>query len=173
MIKTSEEIDAYRGKGFRPGVVGCFLNDNNLLLVYKKEHNLWQLPQGGVDNRESLEEAFQREMSEELGEEFVSRSHESISLVTEGRVEFPAQKYGVRELETDSGQPIIMKGKKYFFLAAISYESELKLGETEFDDYRWVSYQEGTKLTEKIYQKGKKRITQNALKSLKKLGLIK
>lgn len=173
MIKTLLEIDKIREKGFRPQVVGCFLNDGKVLMVYKKEHDLWQFPQGGIDNGETMEEALVREMTEELGEKFTETSNEHISLIAEAKVAFPANKQDVRNLQTDAGEAITMKGKKYFFLAAIALESELNITETEFDDYGWVSYEEGMKLAEKIYQKGKKRITVRVLNKLKELELIK
>lgn len=171
-MKTLKEVDQIRKKGFRPQVVGCFLNNRKLLLVYKKEHDLWQLPQGGIDNRETMEEALVREMAEELGEKFIGLSKENISLISEAKVEFPAHKQDVRNLQTDEGNPITMKGKKYFFLAAISLDTNIDIAETEFDAYKWVSFDEGMMLAKKIYQKGKKRITVNVLKKLKELDLI-
>ena len=44
---SKEELDALRKEGIRPSVVGCFINNKKLLLVYQKTFNLWQLPQGG------------------------------------------------------------------------------------------------------------------------------
>lgn len=173
MIKTLVEIDKIREKGFRPQVVGCFLNKGRLLLVYKKEHDLWQLPQGGIDNRETMEEALVREMKEELGERFINVSTENISLISEAKVEFPLNKQDARNLETDADKTITMKGKKYFFLAAIALEPNIDIAETEFDNYKWVSYEEGTILAKKIYQKGKKRVTLKVLNKLKELALIK
>jgi len=172
MIKTIEEIDGFRKRGFRPNIVGCFLNGERLLLVYKKDHGLWQLPQGGVNNKESLEKALVREMSEELGTDFVKARGEYINLVAEAKVEFPEGKQGSRSLETDNGEPVTMKGKKYFFLAIISTNSDLNIKDTEFDDYKWASYEEGLKLAEKIYQKGKRRITIKILEKLKELELV-
>ncbi len=172
MIKTLEEIDTVRKRGFRPGVVGCFLNGGKLLFLYKREHNLWQLPQGGIENEETIEEAFGREMSEELGEEFIASTGGEIAYVAEDKVEFPRQKQGDRELQTDDGQPMVMKGKKYFFVCAYRLDPNIDIEATEFDDYKWASCGEGMKLAEKIYQKGKQRITIKILKKLKSLELI-
>ena len=173
MIKTLVEIDKIREKGFRPQVVGCFLNNGRLLIVYKKEHDLWQLPQGGIDNHETMEEALVREMIEELGEKFVVSGNEYISLIAEAKVEFPANKQDARNLQTDSGDAVTMKGKKYFFLAAVAFNTNIDIKDTEFDDYKWVSYDEGMILAGKIYQKGKKRVTLKVLNKLKELALIK
>lgn len=172
MIKTLKEIDDFRKKGLRPQVAGCFLSNRKVLLCYKKEHDLWQLPQGGIRNRELIEDAFFREMTEELGQRFVGQFGDDLKPVTEAKVEFPLKKHSVRNLETDEGEPIKMKGKKYFFLAVLSSSAEDRPRKTEFDDCRWSSYEEAMKSAEKIYQKGKKRITIKVLKELKALGII-
>lgn len=172
MIKTLEEIDTVRQRGFRPGVVACFLHDKKILLLYKKEHNLWQLPQGGIENSETIEQAFSREMSEELGAEFVESTGGEISYVAEDKVEFPLKKQGDRDLQTDDGQPVKMKGKKYFFICAYRFNPDINIQKTEFDDSRWVNFEEGLRLADKIYQKGKQRITLKILNKLKELNLI-
>ncbi|MDO8507028.1 MAG: NUDIX domain-containing protein [bacterium] len=172
MIKTLKEIDDFRKKGLRPQVAGCFLNNRKVLLCYKKEHDLWQLPQGGIRNLELIEDAFLREMTEELGQSFVRQFGADLKPVTEAKVEFPLKKHAARNLETDAGEPITMRGKKYFFLAVLSSSVETRPEKTEFDDCKWSSYEEAMKSAEKIYQKGKKRITTKALKELKSLGLI-
>ncbi len=172
MLKTPKEIDEIRKKGFRPQVVGCFLHSGKVLFLYKKEHDLWQLPQGGIDNRETMEEALVREMAEELGDKFIESINKNIRLISEAKVEFPANKQDVRNLQTDDDEPVTMKGKKYFFLTATATDVSIDISETEFDKYKWVSFEEGMGLAENIYQKGKKRITVKVLKKLKELGLI-
>ena len=49
---------------------------------------------------------------------------------------------------------------------------EVNLGETDFDDYKWLSYQQAMDLAEKIYFKGKKRITVGVLEIIKELELL-
>lgn len=57
-------------RGYRKGV-GIFLfNSKGKLWVGKRidnKNNYWQMPQGGVDEGESEEEAMRREMNEEVG----------------------------------------------------------------------------------------------------------
>jgi hypothetical protein len=131
-----EEIDQIRNSGFRPQIVGCFLNNKKILFLYKKNHDLWQLPQGGIDNGED-------EMT------------------------FPNHSQNSRDLKNDAGEKIFMKGKKYFFIAADSNAMDLNIGETEFDAFKWVSFDESFILCNNIYQVGKKRITLNVLDQLK------
>ena len=46
------------------------MNKDNQLWVGKRidfKNNYWQMPQGGIDENESPEEAMKRELSEEVG----------------------------------------------------------------------------------------------------------
>ena len=168
---TISEIDQIRNEGFRPQIVGCFLNDKKILFLYKKKHNLWQFPQGGIDNGETVKIAFFREMAEELGEEFTKLCNKNILLIGEDKVDFPAYSQGSRELKNDAGQDIFMKGKKYFFVC-VETKANIDISNSEFDDFKWASFDEGFALCDKIYQLGKKRITINALKQLQGLSLL-
>jgi 8-oxo-dGTP pyrophosphatase MutT (NUDIX family) len=168
-----QHFDSLRADGLRPQIVACFLHKNKILFFFKQKHNLWQLPQGGIDNRETVEKAFIREMIEELGGKFLQQCEiVSISMVHEDKIRFSEDKWNAKELFTDEGMPVQMQGKKYFFLAAEIRHPDIKIEETEFDDYRWLSYDEALDVSQKIYQKGKKRITIEALSSLRKNKLL-
>ena len=54
---------------FRQSVVGVFVNDRGKVLLGERSDapGSWQLPQGGIDEGESPEDALRREMREELG----------------------------------------------------------------------------------------------------------
>jgi 8-oxo-dGTP pyrophosphatase MutT (NUDIX family) len=131
------------------------------------------LPQGGIENHENIEKAFVREMIEELGKNFLHQCEiASMSEIHENGIRFSQDKWNVKELFTDEGKPVSMKGKKYFFLAVEIEHPEIKIDETEFDDYRWLSYNEALDISQKIYQKGKKRITLEALNALRNNKLL-
>ncbi|MFH1631502.1 MAG: NUDIX domain-containing protein [bacterium] len=173
MINTSlEKIDEIRRAGFRPQVVGCFVHDKKALFVYKAEHELWQFPQGGINNQETLDSAFRREMAEELGKTFVDKAEGDISVFEKDLVEFPIKTQGTRDLQTDDGKEVFMKGKLYFFAVADAGTDDLNVDDTEFDDFRWLNYQEALNLAEGIYQRGKRRVTLKALEALHKIGKI-
>ena len=57
-------------KKYRKGV-GVFLinTDNKLWVGQRLDHknDYWQMPQGGIDNKESPEKAMKRELMEETG----------------------------------------------------------------------------------------------------------
>ena len=170
-LPTLKELDQIRKNGHRPQVVGCFLHNKKILFLYKKEHDLWQFPQGGIDNNETIEEAVLREMKEELGSDFL-KDVEVGDLIMKDGLEFSSDKWGSRNLKTDDGEEVLMKGKKYFVIKVKAGLTELDINQTEFDDYRWLDYEEALKLTETIYQKGKKRITEEILDSLRELMLL-
>lgn len=173
MINLSlEKINSFRKQGLRPDVVGCFVSNRQILLLYKKEHDLWQLPQGGIENKETPEIALASEMAEELGQDFLRSAREEIYFIGEDKVEFPKKTQDVRELFTDEGEQKKMIGKKYFFLAIPTENQKLDLSKTEFDDYRWLGYSEAMTLASKIYQSGKRRVTEKAIQLLKQNDLI-
>ncbi len=166
-----KEIDTIRKSGFRPGVVGCFLNDKKILFLFKEEYDLWQLPQGGIDNKESIEHAIIREMTEELGEKFTA-SMKIHSFVCENKIEFPNRSKNARNLKTDNNEEVFMEGKKYYFIAINTNITNLNINETEFDDYKWLNYSSAITLSETIHQKGKRRVTIDAINTLHSSGLL-
>ncbi len=166
-----QKIDKIRRQQLRPEVVGCILHKQKLLFVYDKKRQLWQLPQGGIRNGESIPEAVKREMNEELGENF-SQNLKINSLVGEDKIIFSPSKINARHLQTDQGKNIAMKGKKYFFIAIDAPQQNLNISDTEFDDYKWFSYDSAMIFANMIYQKGKRRLTKNILKTLRSKWLI-
>lgn len=55
---------------YRPLAVACVINTDGYVLAVKRggqKHPHWQLPQGGIEVEESIEEAAKRELGEEVG----------------------------------------------------------------------------------------------------------
>lgn len=173
---SPEKINDIRKRGFRPQAVGCILNkDKKLLLLFKREYRLWQLPQGGIENWESVNQALTRELTEELGEKFMNRCLVPKELILKfDQVEFPLETRESRKLISDEGEEILLRGKAYFFcLLRFSGDIRLNIKNTEFDDYIWASYEQAESLARQIYQPGKRRITLSVLKALQRKDLIK
>ena len=174
-LPTLKQIDQIRQQGLRPQVVGCIVNDEKkILLLFREEYNLWEFPQGGIENRESLKTALEREMEEETGVEFASRLVLRRDLIVNvAEVQFPSRTKGSRELTTDGGKEMLMEGKKYFFCNLL-YEGEEppNLAEIEYDDFVWASHSVAKFLANKLYQRGKRRITLETLNILRDKGII-
>lgn len=173
MIDISlEKIDQIRALGYRPQVIGVIYHKNKVLFVYKKEYDLWMFAQGGIDNGETIESGFWREMEEELGKDFIKNLNKDLKLIIKDKSEFPSQTQGSRVLQTDAGEEIFMKGKFYFVIAVESQTDEIDITKSEFDDYKWVSYNESQAILATIYQTGKRRILSSIVEKIKEMGLI-
>jgi putative (di)nucleoside polyphosphate hydrolase len=167
-LKKIEEI---RANGLRPEAVGCFIFGRKLLLLYKKEHDLWQLPQGGIEIGETIEVALKREMTEELGTDFSSRAKIG-EVFAEDEINFKDEAAEGRIIKAEDGRDVPMKGKKYFFVKIDISDPALDISQTEFDASRWVDYEAALSLANGIYQRGKKRITIKAIEELRKQGWL-
>tara|TARA_B100000700_G_C14964208_1_gene818042 strand:+ start:84 stop:605 length:522 start_codon:yes stop_codon:yes gene_type:complete len=171
-LPTLQEIDDIRQKGMRPQVVGCFVHNKKVLLMYMEKYNLWQFPQGGIDNKEDAITAVKREMAEELGDVFVKKQDGDITCIGMDTLVFPEHKQGSRELVTDAGEEVFMVGKTYFFMILPTTTEEIAIKDTEFDEYIWLPYDQAKRLAENIYQTGKRRMTCNILDRLRDLEMI-
>lgn len=169
---TLEELNALRCLGFRPQIIGCLLYHKEILFAYSNEHELWQIPQGGIENGEHPEEAFTRELTEEIGATVMNGIIGRPHLIMTDRIEFPPDAQGTKELFTDEGRQMLMKGKFYFAYAAETQTPTVPIHETEFNETRWCDYAKASELTASIYQRGKRRVTQGVVEELFKRGLI-
>ena len=171
-VLSLKEIDEIRKKGLRPQVVCFCVNEGSVLLLHKSEYKMWMVPQGGIDNKESAEKAIYRELSEELGSTFIDSIVGKPVYLGEGEVAFNEKLYGDRDLETDSGEKIVMKGKKYFYFAVEINSKNVKIEKVEFDDLFWLDYQAARYLLEKTKQLNKKLLNVKILDILKDKLLI-
>lgn len=169
---STKEIDLVRAQGFRPGAVACVLHNERLLLLFKREYNLWMLPQGGIDNGERIKDSLSRELEEELGKDFMSSLEDDHIFLFEDRIEFTKRHHGARELKTDDGEDVLMVGKHYYYYVLNSKEAEIDLSKTEFDQYKWVDYVQGIHLAQRLCQKNKGAVLQKVLDTLKEQKLI-
>lgn len=168
-----KELNEIRIEGYRPGVVCCLVNAAQLLLVFKKEYGLWLIPQGGVDNKETIADAIERELVSELGQSIFDQCKKEYNYFGEGDIEFNPNSKGMRELQTDEGNYIDMKGKRYFFFVVECTDQKNDLSNSEFDDYAWVNFEQAEFLLGKNYQLNKKELTLNAINQLKNIGVLK
>jgi ADP-ribose pyrophosphatase YjhB (NUDIX family) len=169
-----EQLDMIRKEGFRPGVVACIIHEEKILFFFKKEYKLWMLPQGGIRNKEDSDQALERTLREELGDNFVKNlNFEQVSYLDNDRMEFKPGKHSVGELKDDEGNDLNMIGKEYYFAVVESDSAELEIKNTEYDEYFWLTFQKAKFLADRIYQKGKRRITLKIISDLKNKGIIR
>lgn len=125
--------------GFRPNVGIVLTNDQGQLLWARRVggQDAWQFPQGGINERESAEQALYRELHEEVG---LHPQDVEILACTRGWLRYRLPDRLVRH----NSQPLCVGQKqKWFLLRLRSDESRISLnngGRPEFDDWRWVSY---------------------------------
>lgn len=103
----------------------------------KKLQHAWQMPQGGIDNNESPENAVFRELREETGIQSVKILQEHSEWLF---YDFPLE---VQKKFSHSKTP---KGQiqKWFLMLFDGEDSEINLAQDnpEFCEYAWVSKQE-------------------------------
>lgn len=162
-----------RLEGFRPGVVVCIINNGfKILLGMKEKYKIWELPQGGIKESEDLTAALKREIKEELGESFLPAVFiPEQPLVHIDQITFPENTVKEKFISAD-GKNIPMLGKKYYFCLAAKTK-DLEPEKFEYQEFKWVSYDEGIKLIETITQKGKMRILKTIFSLLRENQFIK
>ena len=170
---TLKQLNEVRQEGFRPGVVACIINNNQILMFFKKEYGLWQFPQGRVNNKEEPIDALKKVLLEELGENFSKKlDFEKAEFIEQDRMEFKPGRHKIGTLADDEGHEVTMMGKEYYFYALNSSTQELEISQTQFDENFWMSFREAYFISDKIYQKGKRRITLKVVSTLQSLGMI-
>jgi len=125
-------------QGYRCGVGIILVNANRQVFLGKRlGMDAWQFPQGGVRQKETLEEAMYRELQEEVGlfpqdVKIIAQSQDWL------RYELP------KRLIRRRTKPICIGQKqKWFLLNFISAATKINLLATddpEFDSWAWVSY---------------------------------
>ncbi len=100
-----------------------------MLLLHKpRKRDAWQLPQGGMEEGESVGQTAVRELAEEAGLQHVTVFGESGATY---RYDFPAS---FRRFRPDH-----IKGQRIrFVFALISREAQVTVDQQEVDDYVWL-----------------------------------
>ena len=120
----------------RLGVGAIVLNEENLVFVGKRGDNpinKWQMPQGGVNENENLQDAMKRELKEETG---IS----SIKIIKQSAFEhiydLPKNLIGKLWKGKYGGQ-----NQTWFLVQFTGNEKEINLNQkhAEFKEWKWVS----------------------------------
>lgn len=119
-------------------------DDFEMLLVHKpRKKDAWQLPQGGVEEGESMQEAAQREIQEEAGimPEIIGTSDHCY------QYDFPAS---YRRFRPDN----VCGQKVEYFFGSIDPEAVVTVDQEEIDEHVWVKRSDiGRYIKRKAYLK--------------------
>ena len=134
-----ERHEAIDSDGYRPNVGIVLTNDRGQVLWARRVggHDAWQFPQGGIQGRESPEQALFRELYEEIG---LTPERVKILGATHGWLRYRLPKRIRRE---DSSTGFKGQKQKWFLLRLLADDAAVSMdcsGKPEFDDWRWVSY---------------------------------
>ena len=146
----------------RIGVGAVLLNRNNQVFVGKRKDNpinKWQMPQGGVDNKEKLVDALKRELYEETSVKSYKIIHELDRWLT---YELPENLLGKIWRGKYRGQK-----QKWFILRFSGEESEINVNtkKPEFSEWKWVDIES----LPDIIVDFKKKVHEELLMEIKKL----
>ena len=123
--------------GYRPcvGIIVCNI-DRQVLWARRARHDGWQFPQGGIEPRETVEQAAYRELYEEVGlppskVRLVGRTHEWLH-------------YDLPRHYTSGGKISFLGQKQIWFLMELTGNDKDICLDTvarpEFDAWCWVDY---------------------------------
>lgn len=125
--------------GFRPNVGIVLCNDHGRVLWARRVggRDAWQFPQGGIQRRESTEDALYRELYEEVG---LESGGVEILARTSGWLRYRLPKHMRRQ---NSSPGFVGQKQKWFLLRMLSEDQQVQMDlseKPEFDHWRWVSY---------------------------------
>lgn len=124
-------------EGYRPNVGMIVANERGQVLWARRiGQQAWQFPQGGIQGRESPEEALYRELKEEIG---LSPAQVEIIGCTRGWLRYRLPR---RLLRQKRGSFVGQK-QKWFLLKMLADDKAVSFDHSstpEFDYWQWVSY---------------------------------
>lgn len=125
-------------KGFRANVGIILCNGGGRVFWARRiRQDAWQFPQGGIQERESTEDALFRELHEEVG---LRPEHVEVMGATRDWLYYRLPKHLIRR----HSKPLCIGQKqRWFLLRLVGSEEDVCLDHCdtpEFDRWRWVSY---------------------------------
>ncbi|MDK1024698.1 MAG: RNA pyrophosphohydrolase [Gammaproteobacteria bacterium] len=123
--------------GYRPNVGIILANQSGQVLWARRiRQDAWQFPQGGINNRETPEQALYRELNEEIG---LSQDSVKIVACTQGWLRYKLP----RRLLRQGGSSFVGQKQKWFLLKMLAADDAVQVNQSkspEFDLWQWVSY---------------------------------
>ncbi|WP_225639221.1 RNA pyrophosphohydrolase [Candidatus Profftia sp. (ex Adelges kitamiensis)] len=118
------------------GIVICN-HQGQVLWARRLGQNSWQFPQGGINPRETHEQAMYRELFEEVG-----LKEKDVRIITSTRY-WLRYKLPIRLVRWYKKPVCIGQKQHWFLLQLMCHESEINMKRIiapEFDCWRWVSF---------------------------------
>jgi len=123
--------------GYRPNVGIILANQSGQVLWARRiGQDAWQFPQGGINDKETPEQALYRELNEEIG---LSQDSVKIIACTQGWLRYKLP----RRLLRQGGSSFVGQKQKWFLLKMLAADDTVQVNQSnspEFDLWRWVSY---------------------------------
>ncbi|MDK9560275.1 RNA pyrophosphohydrolase [Gallibacterium anatis] len=124
--------------GYRPNVGIVICNQKGQVFWAKRyNQNSWQFPQGGINPKETPEQAMYRELYEEVG---LTANDVKIIYSSKHWLRYKLPKRLIRH---DSRPVCIGQKQRWFLLQLVSSEKNINMNvgsSPEFDGWRWVSF---------------------------------
>ncbi len=119
-------------KPYRPCVVAVIMNDKGQVLAGERsdQANAWQLPQGGVDEGETADQAVYRELLEEIGTDRVREISRLPEII---RYDFPKE-MAREQLKKFRGQEQVW----FLFRFQDGIQWDLNRADGEFSRVQWM-----------------------------------
>jgi len=141
-------------------------------MLLKKDYRMWLLPQGGVNEGETHEQAIVRELGEEIGTDFLKNINGTPIFFLEDSFEFGPPKRDLKKFEEESKANQDIKGKYYYFYIVPCKEEIKDFTPAKFDDLFWLDYNGARGLMELMYQVKKRELLLKVLEQLKTGGYV-
>ncbi len=123
--------------GYRPNVGIILANPAGQVLWARRiGQDAWQFPQGGINQKETPEQALYRELYEEIG---LTKDSVEIIKCTQGWLRYKLP----RRLLKQGGSGFVGQKQKWFLLKMLDVDDAVQFHQSktpEFDLWRWVSY---------------------------------
>lgn len=123
--------------GYRPNVGIILANQSGQVLWARRiGQDAWQFPQGGINGKETPEQALYRELEEEIG---LSQDSVKIVACTQGWLRYKLPQRLLRQ----GGSSFVGQKQKWFLLKMLTTDDTVQVNQSkspEFDLWRWVSY---------------------------------
>lgn len=134
--------------GYRPNVGIVLMNKDKLVFWGRRKGEYsWQFPQGGLSERETIDECMYRELNEELG---LLPNHVEIVTKTEDWLYYDVPGSWAKQNSHYRGQKQI-----WYLLKFVGHDHHINVRNftyPEFDAWRWISFWEPIDLVVKFKQ---------------------